>query len=39
LFKQFNEDFFDKLKEFKAKQIVMPGSIALGRAALPYRFA
>ena len=39
IFQAFNRDFFEKLQLSKKKEIVMPGSIALGRAALPLRFA
>ena len=39
LFQAFNRDFFEKLQLSKKKEIVMPGSIALGRSALPLRFA
>lgn len=39
LFQAFNKDFFEKLQLSKKKEIIMPGSIALGRSALPLRFA
>ena len=39
LFQAFNRDFFEKLQLSKKKEIIMPSSIALGRSALPLRFA
>ena len=38
-FQAFNRSFFESLQLSRKKEIVMPGSIALGRSALPFRFA
>lgn len=39
LFKSLNEDMFDRLEKSGLNQIVFPSQMALGKAALPLRFA
>lgn len=39
LFKQLNLHMFNNLNNFNAENIVLPNEIALGKAALPLRFA
>lgn len=39
LFKQLNLHMFNNLNSFNAENIVLPNQIALGKAALPLRFA
>lgn len=39
LFKSLNEDMFRRLEESGLKKIALPSQIALGKAALPLRFA
>lgn len=39
IFKEFNNFFFDRLSEASQKKIIFPSQMALGKAALPKRFA
>ena len=39
IFKEFNNFFFDRLGEASQKKIIFPSQMALGKAALPKRFA
>lgn len=39
IFKEFNNFFFDRLSEAPQKKIIFPSQMALGKSALPKRFA